>query len=419
MSIKPTTLPRWARTALDVDAANIVVPASGEQDTGFTVGQTPIPSGKHNWLLNHIYKWIQFLNDSPAFVAVSANSSGLQATGTGTAAGLFGVGGSTNGQGVQGTGGAPNGVGVIGQGTGVAQGVKGVGGSTSGSGVTAEGGLLNGLGVNALGAGSGAGVQGTGGPTGVGVSGFGGATGGPGVIGNGTGGNQGVHGNGHVAGAGVTGTGGATGNGVEGSGGGTSGIGVKGTGTGGQPGLQGIGGVQAGTGNDFTYQTARTERFHLSPDEMITKSAGSTKYFISNNSAPTIQEATAGTAATIEGKVRIPQGALLTDIELLLGQDGTSPATATVTVYEHVFQLTTPFYVETIRLNGALAAIPVSGVGGIFTWGWVAVAITDFTIVTDGFIHIKIDLPAIATRFAGFGGMRVTYTIPHLKPSVS
>ena len=46
---KPVTLPRWAETAAGVVAANIVTPTSGQQDTGWTVGQAP-PSSIENFL---------------------------------------------------------------------------------------------------------------------------------------------------------------------------------------------------------------------------------------------------------------------------------------------------------------------------------------------------------------------------------
>ena len=59
MSVKPTELPRWA----DDVAAEIVNPTSGKKDIGWVGNETP-PAQYFNWLLNSIYKWIEYLSVS-------------------------------------------------------------------------------------------------------------------------------------------------------------------------------------------------------------------------------------------------------------------------------------------------------------------------------------------------------------------
>jgi hypothetical protein len=54
---RPTSLPRWARTAAGAAAANIVVPASGQLDTGWTPGQIGV-SSYDNWRAQLIYDWL-------------------------------------------------------------------------------------------------------------------------------------------------------------------------------------------------------------------------------------------------------------------------------------------------------------------------------------------------------------------------
>src|SRR5688572_4558252 len=62
MANKPTTIPRFAGTDESTPAANVVEPASGQKDTGWTQSQKP-PSSYFNWLLFWIYAWIQYLSD--------------------------------------------------------------------------------------------------------------------------------------------------------------------------------------------------------------------------------------------------------------------------------------------------------------------------------------------------------------------
>lgn len=49
---KPTVLPQW-----NTDGTNRVTPSSGQQSTGWTVGQAP-PSSWFNWLAYHTYNWL-------------------------------------------------------------------------------------------------------------------------------------------------------------------------------------------------------------------------------------------------------------------------------------------------------------------------------------------------------------------------
>lgn len=70
---------------------------------------------------------------------VSTSTTGLKATGSGTADGLWGLGGGTSGTGVFGQGGATNGNGVQGTGTGSGTGVAANGGATGyGAVITAD-----------------------------------------------------------------------------------------------------------------------------------------------------------------------------------------------------------------------------------------------------------------------------------------
>jgi len=158
--------------------------------------------------------------------ATSGNQNAVLGTGSGTAAGLSGAGGTTSGSGVLGVGGVPNGYGVYGQGTGAGHGVYGI---SAGSG----------YGVYGFGDDTGGGVYGLGSATKVGVTGVGGDTSGVGVSGIGTG-----------TGVGVQGIGGATSSyGLSGIGvGSTNGNGVYGEANGSGAGLYGVGDV-AGTGN--------------------------------------------------------------------------------------------------------------------------------------------------------------------------
>lgn len=60
MSVKPSTLPRWATGATGIAATT--EPASGDKDDGFAVGDRP-PAGWFNWLLHTIYLWAEYLSD--------------------------------------------------------------------------------------------------------------------------------------------------------------------------------------------------------------------------------------------------------------------------------------------------------------------------------------------------------------------
>lgn len=94
MATKPTTLPRWAETAGGTPDANIATPSSGQLDTGWTVGQKPVPSNFQNWFQNLVYKWIAYLSDG-LFTQATANTQAIRATGNGTGAGIEGIGGTT------------------------------------------------------------------------------------------------------------------------------------------------------------------------------------------------------------------------------------------------------------------------------------------------------------------------------------
>jgi len=75
MSSKPTNVARWAATSSGVEASNIVVPSSGEQDTGWTLGQAPA-SSKFNWRMNRVHKWLVWLNDGDVSFRTIAPASG-------------------------------------------------------------------------------------------------------------------------------------------------------------------------------------------------------------------------------------------------------------------------------------------------------------------------------------------------------
>lgn len=221
---KPTNLARWAETAGGTPASNIVEPASGQKDTGWTTGQKPVPSSYFNWWQHQVYRWVAYLDDlsnqtwtwaathafnaavtlastiystGVGFLGQSGVNGGdaLRAVGNGAGDGLKGTGGATSGIGVEGVGGATNGVGVKGSGAGSGAGVRGVGGSS------------NGAGVSALGGGSGAGVSAVGGASdGYGIYGSGGGSNGAGTRGDGVGSGNGVEGVAVGSGAGVKGT---------------------------------------------------------------------------------------------------------------------------------------------------------------------------------------------------------------------
>lgn len=66
---KPITLPTW-----NTDGSNRTTPSSGQQVTGWTLGQTP-PSSWWNWLAYHTYEWCKWVNDnalSAADIAAAA-----------------------------------------------------------------------------------------------------------------------------------------------------------------------------------------------------------------------------------------------------------------------------------------------------------------------------------------------------------
>jgi hypothetical protein len=86
MASKPSVVPRWAETVGGAPAANITAPTSGQQDTGFTVGQVP-PSGYVNFLLRYIYDWILYLKDAVFVATAGSGLDGVRGTGDGAGAG--------------------------------------------------------------------------------------------------------------------------------------------------------------------------------------------------------------------------------------------------------------------------------------------------------------------------------------------
>ncbi len=54
---KPSFLARWARTLAGVTGANVTTPSSGQQDTGWTVGQQGV-SSYENWKSQNVYDWL-------------------------------------------------------------------------------------------------------------------------------------------------------------------------------------------------------------------------------------------------------------------------------------------------------------------------------------------------------------------------
>jgi len=94
MSNKPTDLARWAVTAAGVDAQNITVPASSEQDTGWTLGQAP-PSGKFNWWMSRVHRWLVWLNDGDVSFHNLAAGGTLGISGDTTLSGKLNVSGDS------------------------------------------------------------------------------------------------------------------------------------------------------------------------------------------------------------------------------------------------------------------------------------------------------------------------------------
>jgi hypothetical protein len=213
---KPTTIPRWADTSL-----NVVEPSSGEKDAGWVVNAIH-PSSYENWKSKSLGEWIKWINERwqdgaslDNIKLVAALEVDVAAVAAADQVGIIGRGKGVNGAGGQFYGGAHA---TSGDG---ARGVRGYGGTatTSGDGGTGA----SGLGGNGAGGGEGGiGVTGVGGsPDGVGVKGEGIGTS-PGVWGEGAG----VIGIAPTNGAGVHGHGFSSGGpGVSGKGGGTTGEG--------------------------------------------------------------------------------------------------------------------------------------------------------------------------------------------------
>lgn len=78
MAIKPSILPRWARSLAGALAANVTAPLSGQQDTGYAVDQVP-SSSELNWLLVRLYDWVVWLSEGRSFRVPAAMAVGDQA----------------------------------------------------------------------------------------------------------------------------------------------------------------------------------------------------------------------------------------------------------------------------------------------------------------------------------------------------
>jgi len=70
VSVKPTTIPRWANSG-----GAITVPSSGKQDVGWLTGERP-PAQYKNWLANQAWKWHKFVD---ALFTDGGNSDGIAA----------------------------------------------------------------------------------------------------------------------------------------------------------------------------------------------------------------------------------------------------------------------------------------------------------------------------------------------------
>jgi hypothetical protein len=234
---KPTDLAIWATDTNYPSTSDPIkiAPSAGVKAAGWAGDQKP-SAQRLNWWMNAVYNWVVWLDAFESTVHTwtalqtlqagitvtqsAANTTGVRSTGNGTADGVWGTGGASDGTGVFGQGGATNGKGVQGTGAG------------SGAGVTGNGGSSGGRGVVGIGNGTAPGVHGTGGGTSAaGVHGVGGASNGLGVLGEGDGTGAGVSGiGGDSDGPGVLGTGktGGIGTGVKGVGGDGGGYGVEG-----------------------------------------------------------------------------------------------------------------------------------------------------------------------------------------------
>jgi hypothetical protein len=192
--------------------------------------------------------------------ATDASGNGLHAIASGSADGVYGKGGPTNGIGVHGVARGSLAAGVFGEGSGGGPGLLGKGGD-NGAGVRGEGGSASGIGVHGIGdnnsdgvfgegqAGhNGKGVHGIATGTAAGVHGEGGTDGGSGVLGEGDGAGAGVVGKGGTSGKGVSGTGQGSADGTYGKGGDDDGTGVHGLGGGTGIGVLGEGGASGGIG---------------------------------------------------------------------------------------------------------------------------------------------------------------------------
>lgn len=87
MSVKPTTLPRWANVG-----GLVVVPPSGKQDVGHVPGERP-PAQYENWIKNLSYQWLSYLNTLLTTGGGAADN--IDTSGNAHFGGTLGIGGAT------------------------------------------------------------------------------------------------------------------------------------------------------------------------------------------------------------------------------------------------------------------------------------------------------------------------------------
>lgn len=338
MPEKPTTVGSWATTG-----GTRLEPSPGQKAAGFVINDRP-PARWINFLWGLLFDWIDFLDDPVGTgSAAPIDASG----GTGSAPGLVGRGGDTNGDGARGfgdgtgagidaTGGSSSGPGVIGRGgsggagdgaqflgTAGGEGVRATGGASGGFGAVLQGG--SGGGKGCVGAGVGSGTTGRGGEFIAGVSADcalqADATSGntDGVRGNATGSGDGVTGiGGSTNGEGVVGTAGGdgaggfftgagTGRGCLGVGGPTDGAGVRGVGQG-----NGIGVDAAGAGTGTALQAIAQTGYGVRAESDTTTPARSALQIVPQGPLDPATSPVAGDSYVnaVTGKLAIHEGTL-------------------------------------------------------------------------------------------------------------
>jgi len=163
-----------------------------------------------------------------------------------------------------------------------------------------------------------------------------------------------------------------------------------------------------------------TLTYHVGPTDMVPMTGGSAQYtLVAGGRNLAIQTGTAGTTVSIDGKVRLPAGATITGLQLLLGQTSTGAVNATAIYLGVEAYNAGGLYTETLAVNNATQSIAASGSAGIWAFAWTTITVTQQTLSSDGYVHLQMNLPGPAAQFSGLAGARVTFTTTGLKSALS